>query len=411
MCQALFIFPACVIMRLQFMEEKRKISIVFAGGGTGGHIYPGLAVAEELKALAAARGFEADISWMGNSSGMDKDIVSKSLGGQGCISAFYGIPSGKLRRYFSLRNFLDAFKIVAGFFKSLFLLARLKPDALFSKGGFVSVPPCLAARILRIPYYTHECDFTPGLATRLNARGARKILLSYEQTAGYFKEGLAEKCVVTGNPVRPVFYAADDGGAAAGRAFLGLSDSPGKPLLLVLGGSLGARQINGLVTENLDWLKERFIVVHQTGKAFADEHPELMKRDGDYLPYAFIYAEMPSVLKAADVVLSRAGANSIWECAVCRKPMLLVPLMGSGTRGDQVDNARFFARAGAALVLEGQDADSARLRAALEELHGAERRKEMSAAAGEVCGSSRPSLRIAEIILEGVNYAGTASDN
>lgn len=390
------------------MEEKKKIRIAFAGGGTGGHIYPGLAVAEELKALASARGLEADICWLGNSSGMDKDIVSKSLGGQGCISAFYGIPSGKLRRYFSLRNFLDAFKIVAGFFKSLFLLARLKPDALFSKGGFVSVPPCLAARILRIPYYTHECDFTPGLATRLNAKGARKILLSYGQTAGYFKEELAGKCVVTGNPVRPVFYAPDDGGA--GRAFLGLTAPLDKPLLLVLGGSLGARQINGLVTENLDWLKERFIIVHQTGRAFADEHPELMRRDGGYLPYAFIYAEMPSVLKVADVILSRAGANSIWECAVCRKPMLLVPLMGSGTRGDQVDNARFFANAGAAIVLEGQDADSSRLREALEGLRDAELRKRMSDAAGNICGDSRPSRQIAEIILDGV-YDGTASDN
>lgn len=397
------------------MKEEKRIRIAFAGGGTGGHIYPGLAVAEELRILAEGQGREIDIFWIGNSSGMDRDIVSKSLSGEGnekgCISAFYGIPSGKLRRYFSLRNFLDLFKIAAGFVRSLFLLARLKPDALFSKGGFVSVPPCFAARILRIPYYTHECDFTPGLATRLNAKGARKILLSYEQTASYFKEGLAGKCVVTGNPVRPVFYATDDGGAESGHAFLGLTAPLEKPLLLVLGGSLGARQINGLVTENLDWLKERFIVVHQTGRAFADEHPELMKRDGGYLPYAFIYAEMPSVLKAADVILARAGANSIWECAVCHKPMLLVPLMGSGTRGDQVDNARFFADAGAALVLEGESADSAHLRETLEKLLDADTRKKMSDAAGGICGNSRPSRQIANIILDGVNHASTASNH
>ena len=393
------------------MEGKKKIRIVFAGGGSGGHIYPGLAVAEELKALAERQGLEPVIYWMGNSSGLDRDIVSKNLvDSGGCITEFFGVPSGKLRRYVSLKNFLDLFKIAAGFFTSLYLLSRLKADCLFSKGGFVSVPPCLAARILHIPYYTHECDFTPGLATRLNAKGARKILLSYEQTASYFTAGLSGKCMVTGNPVRPVFYE-DDGGAEAGLSFLGIGEGHGKPLLLVLGGSLGARQINELVTENVDWLKERFTVVHQTGRAFADEHPELMKRDGDYLPYSFIYAEMPAVLKAADIVLSRSGANSIWECAVCRKPMLLVPLSGSGTRGDQVDNARFFERAGAALVLAGEEADSAHLKAALERLLDADTRKMMSAAAGKICGDSRPSQQIAKIVLDGVNHVSTASNN
>ena len=390
------------------MEPKKKIRIAFAGGGTGGHIYPGLAVAEELKGLAARQGLELDIYWIGNASGMDRDIVSKNLAADGgCITEFFGIPSGKLRRYFSLRNFLDLFKIAAGFFKSLALLARLRPACLFSKGGFVSVPPCLAARLLHIPYYTHECDFTPGLATRLNAKGARGILVSYEQTASYFKGGLADKCTVTGNPVRPVFYDAD---AAAGLRFLGLGETHEKPLLLVLGGSLGARQVNELVRENLDWLKERFTVVHQTGRAFADEHPELMKQDGDYMPYPFIYTEMPSVVQAADIVLSRAGANSIWECAVCRKPLLLVPLSGSGTRGDQVDNARFFERAGAALVLAGEEVDSAHLKAALEGLLDRSRRAMMSEAAGNITGGSRPSLQIANIILNGV-YDGTASNN
>ena len=391
------------------MEGKKKIRIVFAGGGTGGHIYPGIAVADELKRLAADRGLALDVCWIGNSAGMDRDIVAKNLVScGGSISEFYGIPSGKLRRYFSVQNFLDLFKIAAGFFKSLVLLARLRPDCLFSKGGFVSVPPCLSARILHIPFYTHECDFTPGLATRLNARGAAKILLSYAETASCFK-GLPDgKCCVTGNPVRPVFYAGDGdagAGAEAGRRFLGIGPGPHKPILLVLGGSLGAKQVNELVLENLDWLTERFIVVHQTGRAFAEEHPELMQGRDGYRPYPFIYAEMPSVIQAADIVLSRSGANSIWECAVCRKPMLLVPLSGSGTRGDQVDNARYFERAGAALVLAGADADAAHLREALESLLDADRRAGMSEAAGKICGDSRPARTIAQIILDGV-YGG-----
>ena len=397
------------------MEGNKNIRIAFAGGGTGGHIYPGIAVADELKRLAADRGLVLDVCWIGNSSGMDRDIVAKNLvSAGGSISAFYGIPSGKLRRYFSLQNFLDLFKIAAGFFKSLFLLATLKPDCLFSKGGFVSVPPCLAARILHIPFYTHECDFTPGLATRLNAKGAAKILLSYAETASYFTGVPAGKCCVTGNPVRPVFYeAATAGTVEAGLRFLGIEPGPHKPLLLVLGGSLGAKQINELVLENLEWLTERFIVVHQTGRAFAEEHPELMEGKDAYRPYPFIYAEMPSVIQAADIVLSRSGANSIWECAVCRKPMLLVPLSGSGTRGDQVDNARYFERAGAALVLAGADANAARLREALESLLDTDRRTKMSEAAGKICGDSRPAQKIAQIIVDGVygGEHGTASNN
>ena len=311
------------------MEGKRKISIAFAGGGTGGHIYPGIAVADELKALASGRNLELDLYWIGNGEGMDRELVSKNLAASGgSITKFYGIPSGKLRRYLSFQNLLDLFKVAAGFFASLVLLAKLRPACLFSKGGFVSVPPCLAARILRIPYYTHECDFTPGLATRLNAKGAKKILLSYAETASSFKGAAAGKCVVTGNPVRPVFYGS--GGPAEGLRFLGLGDESGaapvkKPLLLVLGGSLGAAQVNALVLENLDWLTGRFTVVHQTGRAFAEEHPDLMQGREGYRPYAFIYAELPSVLQAADVVLSRAGANSIWECAVCRKPLPTSP--------------------------------------------------------------------------------------
>jgi UDP-N-acetylglucosamine--N-acetylmuramyl-(pentapeptide) pyrophosphoryl-undecaprenol N-acetylglucosamine transferase len=231
---------------------KDVMTVAFAGGGTGGHIYPGLAVADELRARAAADGREIRICWIGCSSGMDRMIVEKNTDASGRKSAdeFYGIPAGKLRRYLSFRNFIDLFRIIGGFFASFAVLVRIRPAVLFSKGGFVSVPPCAAAALLRIPVYTHECDFTPGLATKLNSRNAEHILLSYKETELYLRSEYRKKAIVTGNPVRPVFYTAD---ASRGLAFLGIAEKK-KPVLLVLGGSSGARQINELVRENLDKL-------------------------------------------------------------------------------------------------------------------------------------------------------------
>ena len=244
-----------------------KTKIVFAGGGTGGHIYPGLAIADELRTIAREQNTEIELYWFGNSKGMDKNIVEKS----GSVDHFCGIPSGKLRRYFSFSNFIDLFKVAAGFVVSFFMLLSIRPAVLFSKGGFVSVPPCIAARILGIPVFTHECDFTPGLATRINSRFATKILVSYEETKKFLSQNKINKTVVTGNTVRPVFYTAD---GKKGRDFIfGSEAKTEKPELLVLGGSLGAHQLNELVVNNLEWLKERFNVVHQCGAKDADFVP------------------------------------------------------------------------------------------------------------------------------------------
>ncbi len=378
---------------------ENKFKIVFAGGGTGGHIYPGLAVCDALYKKARENGFELEIYWIGSSSGMDRTIVEKnlvSLGGS--VNAFYGISCGKLRRYFSLKNFIDLFKILFGYFQSVHFLKKIKCDFLFSKGGFVSVPPCRAAALLKIPYVTHECDFTPGLATRLNAGKAKNILLTYKDTSGYLKESLRSKCIVTGNPVRPVFY---EDLQEKGLEFLSIKKGHAKPVLLVLGGSLGARQINTLVLENLDWLKEHFIVVHQTGASFAEENKAVMASgDESYKPYAFIYSEMPGVIMASDVVLSRSGANSLWECLVCRKPMVLVPLCGSGSRGDQVDNARYVESKGACITLVGKDADSEHLRNSLSLMLSEEKRKSFSASCENLSRGEKPAFKIAELILE-----------
>lgn len=384
-------------------RPKKKLCIVFAGGGTGGHIYPGIAVADEIKILSEKYGVEAAVHWIGNARGMDASVVENCLESRGgSIAAFHGIPCGKLRRYVSLQNLTDAFKILAGVVRSFFLLKKLRPDLLFSKGGFVSVPPCAAARLLRIPYVTHECDCTPGLATRLNSSGASRIFISYEETKSCFSRKMQEKCVVTGNPVRPVFYTDC---SEKGRAFLGTSLHREKPVLLVVGGSMGSLQINSLIVENLEQLKKSFAVVHQTGSRFAADHPELLEAaDEDYRPYAFLHDEMPAVLQACDIVVSRAGANFLWECAVCAKPMILIPLCGQGTRGDQVDNAAYFAERGAALVLHEDGSMKEQLFAALEKMKDSCTRKSFAENCMRICGGKRPSETIASLMLGEISH-------
>jgi UDP-N-acetylglucosamine--N-acetylmuramyl-(pentapeptide) pyrophosphoryl-undecaprenol N-acetylglucosamine transferase len=318
------------------------ISIAFTGGGTGGHIYPGLAVAAALEKLLSGSAAGCRIFWIGSSAGMDRSIV------EGAGFAFFGVPSGKLRRYFSLRNLSDIVKIGSGFFAARRILKKERPSLLFSKGGFVSVPPCAAAAALGIPVFTHESDYSPGLATRINARFARRIFTAYEDTAAFFPPAFREKVVCAGNPVRPGFRNAGDKAAeAAGRAFLGIG--PDERILLVLGGSQGAREINELVRDCLPKLTEYYTVVHQTGPG-QDWNVPAGER---YRPYAYIREEMPPVLAAAELVLGRSGAGTVWEAAAAGKPMVLIPLRGSGTRGDQVENAAFFEKAGAAVVIKG----------------------------------------------------------
>ena len=350
------------------MKLNRNV-VAFTGGGTAGHIYPGLAVADELKELSG-KSSDMRVIWIGCSKGMDKKIVENAFGpsGKKTAGAFYGIPSGKLRRYFSWQNFSDIFRIIAGYFKARKILRKEKPCILFSKGGFVSVPPCLAAKHLGIPVFTHECDFTLGLANRLNFKSATKMFVSYEETKNSLSEKDQKRVLVTGNPVRPVFY---DTNPEKGLKFLGIDKNHKKPVLLILGGSSGARQINELVIQNLEWLCKNFIVVHQSGLLNNDDNLEKQlhkKYKENYKAYQFIYEQMPDVVSCADVILSRAGANSIWEAAVLYKPMVLIPLCGSGTRGDQVDNARFFESKNAALVLVGDDANSEKLKEALSKM-------------------------------------------
>jgi UDP-N-acetylglucosamine--N-acetylmuramyl-(pentapeptide) pyrophosphoryl-undecaprenol N-acetylglucosamine transferase len=257
---------------------------------------------------------------------------------------FFGIPSGRLRRYLSLKTIPDLFRVLAGFFAARAVLKKLRPALLFSKGGFVSVPPCAAAASLGIPVYTHESDFSPGLATRINIRFVRRsggrIFTAYAETAAFFPPAYRDLVSVYGNPVRSAFRRADP---AAGRAFLGLGQ--GERILLVLGGSQGARELNDLVRGALPELTRYYTVVHQTGPGNEGAEP-----GEKYRPYPYFREEMPQVLAAADLVLSRSGAGTVWESAVLGKPMILLPLRG-GARGDQAENAAFVEKAGAARTL------------------------------------------------------------
>ncbi|MDR2159472.1 MAG: undecaprenyldiphospho-muramoylpentapeptide beta-N-acetylglucosaminyltransferase [Treponema sp.] len=360
------------------------VSIAFTGGGTGGHIYPGLAVVSRIKERLPCR-----IFWIGSNAGMDRAIVEDAG------LEFFGVPAGRLRRYFSLRTIPDLFRVLAGFFAARRILGTQRPLLLFSKGGFVSVPPCAAAASLGIPVFTHESDFSPGLATRINARfaarGRGRIFTAYEDTAAFFPPPQRDRVTVSGNPVRSVFRGAD---AGKGRAFLGIP--PEERILLVLGGSQGAKDLNDLVRDALPELTKFYTVVHQTGPKNRWDLPAA----GKYRSYPYIGAEMPHVLAAAELVLGRSGAGTVWECAVTGKPMILVPLSGSGTRGDQVENAGYFEKRGAAVVLSGAPPDGRTLGEMVARLAlDGEKRRAMAAAAAAI-GEADGAALIAEAVLE-----------
>jgi UDP-N-acetylglucosamine--N-acetylmuramyl-(pentapeptide) pyrophosphoryl-undecaprenol N-acetylglucosamine transferase len=367
------------------------LNIAFTGGGTGGHIYPGLAVASELKSRLSGEFPGVHIFWIGSSSGMDRGLV------EGAGIEFFGVPSGKLRRYFSLRTFIDFFKVIAGYFAARKILKKQKPALLFSKGGFVSVPPCAAAASLKIPVFTHESDFSPGLATRIKARYVLrtrgKIFIAYEDTALAFPQAFRSRVVVSGNPVRAYFRTAD---AAKGRAFLGVDG--GARILLVLGGSQGAAEINELVRAALPELTEHYTVVHQIGPNREWD----LKESEKYKPYPYINNEMPDVMTAAELVMGRSGAG-IWEWAVCGKPMILIPLRGSGTRGDQVENAEYFEKAGAAMVLTGDDANPRAVADTVKLLATDSQKRAQMAAASLKVGERDGTGNIARVLAQQVN--------
>ncbi len=303
--------------------------IILTGGGTAGHVTPNLALIPHLK----NEGYE--ISYIGSYNGIEKDLI------EAAGIPYYGISSGKLRRYFDRKNFSDPFKVVKGYWEAGKLMRRLKPDIVFSKGGFVSVPVVLAAKAKKIPCIIHESDITPGLANKISIPAAKKVCANFPETMNYLP---AEKAVLSGTPIREELFS---GNRIAGLDFCGFTAN--RPVIMVVGGSTGAAALNEAVRNLLPTLLKDYQVVHLCGKGKAD--PAYEGLDG-YRQFEYISEEMKDLFAAADLVISRAGANSICELLALRKPNILVPLPAAASRGDQILNAESFERQGYSYVLQ-----------------------------------------------------------
>lgn len=309
--------------------------IILTGGGTAGHVTPNIALIPKLK----EQGF--DIQYIGSYDGIEKKLIEE-LG-----IPYYGISSGKLRRYFDLKNFTDPFRVIKGYFQAHSLLRKLQPDIIFSKGGFVTVPVVQAAKSLHIPVIIHESDMTPGLANKLALPAATKVCCNFPETISYLPEG---KAVLTGSPIREELH---HGSRLNGLKFCGFTAE--KPVLLIIGGSLGSVAVNGAIRKILPDLLKTFQVVHLCGKGNLDE--SLIGTPG-YVQYEYIKQELADLFAMADLVVSRAGANAICELLDLHKPMLLIPLSAAASRGDQILNARSFQKQGFCEMLEEENITS-----------------------------------------------------
>lgn len=303
--------------------------IVLTGGGTAGHVTPNIALLPALK----REGY--DVHYIGSYDGIERKLIEE-LG-----IPYYGISSGKLRRYFDPKNFSDPLKVIKGFFEALALIKKLKPDVIFSKGGFVTVPVVLAAKRRGVPAVIHESDMTPGLANKISIPYAKKVCANFPETVKYLPEG---KAVLTGTPIRQELFS---GNKLQGLDFCGFSRK--KPVLLVVGGSTGSVAVNEAVRSVLPALLEKYQVVHLCGK---DKLDQRYLNTSGYVQYEYIKKELSDLLDAADVVISRAGANAICELLALRKPHILIPLSAASSRGDQILNAESFERQGYSFVLK-----------------------------------------------------------
>jgi UDP-N-acetylglucosamine--N-acetylmuramyl-(pentapeptide) pyrophosphoryl-undecaprenol N-acetylglucosamine transferase len=321
--------------------------IVLTGGGTGGHVSPNLALIPELE----ADGW--DVEYIGSNNGIEKQLVTE-IG-----IPFYGISSGKLRRYFDWQNFIDPFKVIKGLFDAYMAIAQIKPKIVFSKGGFVTVPVIFASWLQRIPVVIHESDFTSGLANRLSIPFAAKICVTFPETAKQLSK-YADKVKHTGLPIRPDILQGD---AEKGRAFCGFDTET--PVIFVVGGSTGSAKINQSVRSVLDKLTETYQVVHACGKGNLDEN---LKDYPRYKQFEYLGIELAHVLAIANIVVSRAGANAIFEFLTLRKPNLLIPLSKLSSRGDQILNAKSFQSRGYSAVLFEEDLNSASLLTSITDL-------------------------------------------
>lgn len=306
--------------------------IIMTGGGTAGHVTPNIALFPALK----EEGYE--ISYIGSYNGIEKELIKK----QGI--EYFGISSGKLRRYFDVKNFTDPFRVMKGYSEAKKILKHTKPDVVFSKGGFVTVPVVYAAKKLHIPVIIHESDLTPGLANKLAIPNATYVCHNFPETANHLPE---EKSRLTGCPIRKELF---EGDRDKGLKFLGFDGK--KPVLMIIGGSTGAKVINETVRDSLDILTQRFDIVHLCGKDKLDTNYNDV---AGYKQFEYISDELSDIFAASDVVISRAGANAICELLALCKPHLLIPLSANASRGDQILNAKSFKKQGFSEVLEEEN--------------------------------------------------------
>lgn len=328
--------------------------IVLTGGGTAGHVTPNIAL---LPALMTA-GY--DIHYIGSYEGMEKSLIADFN------IPYHGIATGKLRRYFSWKNFSDPFRVIKGFSEANSLMKELKPSIVFSKGGFVSVPVVLAAKKNHVPVIIHESDMTPGLANKLSFSSATKICCNFPETINNLPK---EKAVLTGSPIRAELLLGD---AQKAEEICGFGDD--KPVIMVVGGSLGAASVNNIVRKVLPEITKDFNVLHLCGKGKLDE--SLVGTQG-YFQMEYAKDEMKDLFALSEIVVSRAGANAICELLALHKPNLLIPLPASASRGDQLLNAESFRKQGFSMVLdEDKDLTEESLVKAIHELY--EKREEFS---------------------------------
>jgi len=324
--------------------------VLLTGGGTAGHVTPNIALLPTLK----ERGWE--IVYIGSHDGIEKELIRQQN------IPYYGIASGKLRRYFDWKNFTDPFRVMAGFCQARKILKREKPDVVFSKGGFVSVPVVRAAATLKIPVIIHESDMTPGLANRLAFGAAAKVCCNFPETVKLLPEG---KAVLTGSPIRQELLAGDP---EKGREFCGFvtEEARQKKTLLIIGGSLGSVAVNRAVRAVLDQLLADFNVIHLCGKGNKEES---LSGTSGYVQYEYIQEELSDLFALCDVVISRAGANAICELLALRKPAVLIPLSAAASRGDQILNAKSFEKQGFARMLEEENLTDDTLLEAVHEVY------------------------------------------
>lgn len=341
--------------------------IVLTGGGTAGHVSPNIALIPGLKDL----GYE--IYYIGSIEGIERKMIEK-LG-----IPYYPIPTGKLRRYFDIKNFSDPIRVMKGGIEARGILRKLRPNIIFSKGGFVSVPVARAARLERIPLIIHESDMTPGLANKLSFSAATKICCNFPETMDYLP---AKKAELTGLPIRKELLS---GSAQGGLSRFGFDKS--KPVVMITGGSSGAVAINNVIRGVLPELLKRYQVLHICGKGKTDE--SLNGKPG-YIQLEFAEEELPDIFAMSDIVISRAGANTIYEILALNKPNILIPLPAQSSRGDQLLNASSFESQGYSFVLEQENLTNINLLNSIEHvLKNSERYIKKMAASSQLDATER----------------------